>query len=136
VRPTSLYSDGATSPTNPGPSGAGALAYAAGSILFELAEPLGWMSNNEAEYNALLLGLRKLLSYGERGPVEVHADSRLVICQLRGEWKVKQERLRPLWLDVRREMDWFDSVTLTWVPREQNTVADRLSKEGRQKCGS
>lgn len=115
---------------NPGPAGYGAVVKdEAGRVLAEAAESIGTATNNVAEYRGLIAGLRSLLTLGaEGGRVEVRMDSKLVIEQMAGRWKVKHEGLRPLALEAAALARRF-RVTWTWIPRERNSHADRLANE-------
>ncbi len=86
-------------------------------------------TNNVAEYSGAIQALERLRGLGYTGPVEVYGDSQLVIRQMLGEYAVKAVHLQSYhdWL-ARLARD-FERVTWTWVPREQNTRADALSKE-------
>lgn len=115
---------------NPGPAGYGAVVKDAdGQVLAELAEAIGTTTNNVAEYRGLLAGLDAALRIGGEGTaVEVRMDSKLVIEQMAGRWKVKHEGLRPLASQaagLARRL----RVTWKWVPRERNSHADRLANE-------
>jgi ribonuclease HI len=121
-----VYSDGAAR-GNPGPAGAGAVVKSTdGAIVARLGKFLGVQTNNVAEYQGVLLGLTKALQLGAR-EVAVRADSLLVINQLKGEWKIKNEGLRPLYDDAKQLLRRFDRVVLQHVPREQNSDADEMS---------
>ncbi|MEV7803316.1 bifunctional RNase H/acid phosphatase [Microbispora sp. NPDC088329] len=115
---------------NPGPAGYGAVVKDdGGRVLAEAAESIGTATNNVAEYRGLIAGLRALLALGaEGGQVEVRMDSKLVIEQMAGRWKVKHEGLRPLALEAAGLARRF-RVTWTWIPRERNSHADRLANE-------
>ncbi|MEU7911804.1 bifunctional RNase H/acid phosphatase [Microbispora bryophytorum] len=115
---------------NPGPAGYGAVVKDdAGRVLAEAAESIGTATNNVAEYRGLIAGLRALLALGAEGAqVEVRMDSKLVIEQMAGRWKVKHEGLRPLALEAAGLARRF-RVTWTWIPRERNSYADRLANE-------
>ncbi len=123
-----LYVDGA-SRGNPGPAGGGAvLINEDDEIIRSQNEFFGNMvTNNEAEYRALLLGLdllpRNITS------VRISMDSELVVKQLNGEYNVKSETLRPYFDRVKPRIEQIDSVTLDHVPREDNETADRLANE-------
>ncbi|GII76371.1 bifunctional RNase H/acid phosphatase [Sphaerisporangium rufum] len=113
---------------NPGPAGYGAVVKDAdGQVLAEAADALGVTTNNVAEYQGLIAGLRSALAIGGDGAtVEVRMDSKLVIEQMAGRWKIKNEGLRPL----ARQADELARrlrVRWTWVPRERNRDADRLA---------
>jgi ribonuclease HI len=111
---------------NPGEAGAGALLRdPEGRRIWEVARPLGRRTNNEAEYAALIL----LLEEAERrgiGELEIRGDSRLVVEQVRGRWKISAPHLRPL-AERARALMAGRAVRLLWVPREENREADALS---------
>lgn len=115
---------------NPGPAGFGAVVKdAADRVLAEVAESIGTATNNVAEYRGLIAGLRALLALGAEGaPVEVRMDSKLVIEQMAGRWKIKHEGLRRLAAEAADLARRF-RVTWRWIPREQNSHADRLANE-------
>ena len=124
-----LWTDGAAR-GNPGPAGAGAiLKDADGAVLAEISRYLGKVTNNVAEYEALLLGLERAVELGIT-KIEVRADSQLMIRQLTGEYRVKNAGLRPLFEKARSLLSRFDETELTHVRREHNTEADRLANEG------
>jgi len=115
---------------NPGPAGYGAVVLDAQTreVLAERSESLGIVSNNVAEYRGLIAGLAAAAELGARR-VSVRLDSKLIVEQMSGRWQVKHPAMRPL---AREAADWvrrFDSVTFEWIPREQNTHADRLANE-------
>jgi probable phosphoglycerate mutase len=115
---------------NPGPAGYGAVVKSAdGTVLAEVAESLGTTTNNVAEYSGLIAGLTALLPIaGEGAKVEVRMDSKLVIEQMSGRWKIKNEGLRGLATQaagLARRL----RVTWTWIPRSRNSHADRLANE-------
>jgi ribonuclease HI len=124
-----LWSDGAAR-GNPGPAGAGAiLKTPGGDVLAECSQYLGNTTNNVAEYKAVLLGLERALELGIRN-VEVRADSELLIKQLRGEYRVRSDGLKPLYEAAKRLLDRFASKKLVHVRREHNGDADRLANLG------
>lgn len=115
---------------NPGPAGIGVhVADAAGTTLAEIAEGIGETTNNVAEYTAAIRGLERAR---ELGATEVHlrSDSKLLIEQLSGGWKIKSRNLVPLHRRVRELAAAFDRVTYEHVPRARNAVADRLANVG------
>ena len=115
---------------NPGPAGYGVrVEDASGKLLAELHGGLGVATNNVAEYNGLLAALHYALEHGHRA-LRVHADSELLVKQMRGEYRVKNEGLKPLYGQARLLADRIGRVTFTHVPREKNTEADRLSNLG------
>jgi probable phosphoglycerate mutase len=115
---------------NPGPAGYGArIEDGGGRLLAELHGPLGIATNNIAEYNGLLAALRWAVEHGER-EVHVRADSELLVKQMRGEYRVKNAGLKPLFLEACSLIRQTGQVTFTHVRREQNKEADRLSNVG------
>lgn len=124
-----LWTDGAAR-GNPGPAGIGAiLKTPSGEVLYTGSEYLGHTTNNVAEYQAVLLGLKGALEVGVKR-IEVRADSELLIKQLKGEYRVKSPGLRPLYEAAKRLLTGFVSVKLTHVRRELNGEADRLANQG------
>jgi ribonuclease HI len=125
-RRVTIHSDGA-SRGNPGPAGIGVSLRVDGE-----AEPrefyayIGETTNNVAEYRALLLGLDEAGKLGASS-VTVLADSELLVRQLNGQYKVKSEGLRPLFLEASRRLRGFASARVAHVPRERNRDADRLA---------
>ncbi|QFG70254.1 bifunctional RNase H/acid phosphatase [Ornithinimicrobium pratense] len=123
---------------NPGVAGYGALVRDArtGTVLAERAAPLGTASNNVAEYSGLLAGLRAVLDLdlAREAAVEVRMDSKLVVEQMAGRWKIKHADMRRLALEARELVDAIQrqdgTVSFTWIPREQNGAADALSNDG------
>jgi ribonuclease HI len=114
---------------NPGPAAAAAVASAPdGGELAERSAYLGEATNNVAEYRALLLGLELARELGAR-QVEVVNDSELVARQVGGEYKVKNARLRPLYLEAMRALREFDGWAIRSVRRERNERADELVNE-------
>lgn len=121
-----LYTDGAAR-GNPGPAGAGALLCdSGGRVIAELCEYLGEATNNVAEYRALLLGLKKAAELGG-GEIEVLADSELMVRQLSGRYRVKNEGLKPLFQQAVRLLKEFEKYSIRHIDREQNYEADRLA---------
>ncbi len=115
---------------NPGPAGWGAVVResATGQILLERCEAIGVATNNVAEYQGLIAGLRAAAELGA-AVVEVKMDSKLVIEQMSGRWKIKHPGLRPLAAEAARLVRGFRTVTWAWVPRERNRDADRLANQ-------
>jgi ribonuclease HI len=114
---------------NPGPA---AYAYVLeaddGTVLAAHGEAIGVATNNVAEYRALVEGLRKAVEVGV-DQLEVVSDSELLVHQMRGEYKVKNEALKLLWVDAQELADKLRKVTFTAVRREHNELADRLVNE-------
>ncbi|PPK95387.1 putative phosphoglycerate mutase [Kineococcus xinjiangensis] len=115
---------------NPGPAGFGALVRdpASGEVLAEVAEAIGTATNNVAEYRGLIAGLRAAAELDPGAAVEVRMDSKLVVEQMSGRWKVKHEDMRRL-VDEARTVLPGGRITYTWIPRAKNAAADRLANE-------
>jgi broad specificity phosphatase PhoE/ribonuclease HI len=114
---------------NPGPAGYGAVVLSpSGEVLAERAAGLGTATNNVAEYSGLIAGLGAALEVGATD-VEVRMDSKLVVEQMKGTWRVKHPVLQPLALEAQALRQRFSSVSFSWIPREQNKHADRLANE-------
>ncbi|HEX6323984.1 MAG TPA: ribonuclease HI family protein [Vicinamibacterales bacterium] len=115
---------------NPGPAGYGVhVEDPDGNVLAELHGGLGVATNNVAEYNGLLAALRWAIDHGY-GDVHVRADSELLVKQMRGEYKIKNEGLKPLAARARLLMTELNRVDFEHVRREHNKHADRLSNLG------
>jgi ribonuclease HI len=115
---------------NPGPAGYGvSIQDADGIVLDELHGGLGIATNNVAEYNGLLAALRWAAEHGHRR-LHVRADSELLVKQMRGEYRVKHEGLKPLFLQACALIQRIGDVTFEHVRREFNKDADRLSNLG------
>jgi broad specificity phosphatase PhoE/ribonuclease HI len=115
---------------NPGPAGYGAVVRDAdtGQVLAERAASLGRTTNNVAEYNGLLAGLRAAAEL-DPASVDVRMDSKLVVEQMSGRWRVKHPDLQPLHAEGRALVAALPRVTFEWIPRERNAYADRLANE-------
>ncbi len=115
---------------NPGPAAYGAVVRDAGTgeVLAERAEAIGRATNNVAEYRGLLAGLAAAREIDPDASVEARLDSKLVVEQMSGRWKIKHPGMRPLAMEASRLLP-PGQVTYTWVPREQNKHADRLVNE-------
>ncbi|MFN8092694.1 MAG: ribonuclease HI family protein [Vicinamibacteria bacterium] len=123
-----LHVDGA-SRGNPGEAGFGVhVASDSGETLASLYGYLGRATNNVAEYQALLHGLRYALERGARD-VRVFSDSELLVRQLAGRYRVKNEGLQPLFREAQSLLARFESARVSHVPREQNREADALANK-------
>ena len=121
-----IYTDGAAR-GNPGPAGAGAiLRDSDGNIRAEIAEPLGWATNNVAEWTAVLLALEEARRLGATH-VDLRMDSQLVARQISGVYRVKHPDLKPIHAAVMDLLRTLEGYTVGHVPRELNKDADRLS---------
>lgn len=125
----SLHADGGAR-GNPGPAGIGVVLHdSEGEVIGEIAEGIGEATNNVAEYSALIAGLEMALAKGVTD-LDVYMDSELVISQLKGEWKIKNDRLRTLAVRARSLLNRFEHKSLQHVRREMNSDADRLANQG------
>lgn len=121
---------------NPGPAGYGAVVIDpdTGETLAEAAESIGVATNNVAEYKGLVAGLRAVGALLADGPVgtgvrvHVRMDSKLVVEQMSGRWKIKHPDMKPLAAEAAGVLPGAD-VTYEWIPRERNKHADRLANE-------
>ncbi|NED16036.1 reverse transcriptase-like protein, partial [Streptomyces sp. SID9124] len=121
---------------NPGPAGYGAVVIDpdTGETLAEAAEYIGTATNNVAEYKGLVAGLRAVGALLADGPVgtgvrvHVRMDSKLVVEQMSGRWKIKHPDMKPLAAEAAGVLPGAD-VTYEWIPRERNKHADRLANE-------
>jgi probable phosphoglycerate mutase len=114
---------------NPGPAAYGALLRDArtGELLAEIGETIGVATNNVAEYRGLIAGLLLAAEHAPDASIEVRMDSKLVVEQMSGNWKVKHPSMRPLAVEANRLAP--IGTVFTWVPRAQNSHADRLANE-------
>jgi ribonuclease HI len=122
-----IYTDGAAR-GNPGPAGAGAILRDAadGTVLAEIAQPLGRATNNVAEWTAVRLALEEARRLGATH-VDVRMDSELVARQISGIYRVKHPDLKPFHAAVMEMLRQFQGYTVGHVPRALNKDADRLS---------
>ncbi|MFF4238226.1 bifunctional RNase H/acid phosphatase [Actinomadura geliboluensis] len=116
---------------NPGPAGYGALVRDAltGEVLAEVAESIGHATNNVAEYRGLIAGLTAAADLDPSACVEVRMDSKLVVEQMSGRWKIKHPDMIPLALRAKELAGGLGSVSYGWIPRNRNAHADRLANE-------
>lgn len=123
-----LYVDGA-SRGNPGEAGAGFyLLDGDGNEVLKGMRFLGRMTNNAAEYQALILGLREAMGIGGDS-IEIYTDSELVANQMKGIYTVRNKQLRRLHQEVVALLDKFHRYEITAIRREENRKADRLANE-------
>ncbi|MDQ3984930.1 MAG: ribonuclease HI family protein [Actinomycetota bacterium] len=124
-----LHTDGGAR-GNPGPAGIGVVMTGEdGEVIAEIARGIGQTTNNVAEYEALIAGLELALEKGVT-ELDVYVDSELVVNQVEGHWKIKNERLRALAVRARALLGKFESRSIAHVPREKNAGADRLANQG------
>lgn len=123
-----LYTDGACR-GNPGDGGAGAVLFDEnGRVVTTAKKFLGICTNNEAEYGALILGLKEALKSKHKN-IRIFLDSELLVKQINGIYRVRNSRLKELMKDVRKQLSMFDGYTVEHVPRSRNKVADKLANE-------
>ncbi|MEB4210758.1 bifunctional RNase H/acid phosphatase [Mycobacterium sp. 94-17] len=115
---------------NPGPAGYGAVVWSHDrtSVLAEAKQAIGRATNNVAEYRGLIAGLDGALNLGAT-EAAVHLDSKLLVEQMSGRWKVKHPDLIELHAQARDRARRFAKISYSWIPRERNTYADRLANE-------
>ncbi len=114
---------------NPGPAACAAVATDTdGEELTERSETIGEATNNVAEYRALLLGV-ELAKDLEAKETEFVADSKLIVEQVKGNWKVKQAHLKPLHAKALKALEGLDSWSIRHVKRDDNERADELLNE-------
>ena len=115
---------------NPGPAGYGAVVRDAttGEVLAERAAGIGRATNNVAEYGGLIAGLQAAVELGP-AEVEVRMDSKLVVEQMSGRWQVKHPAMKPLAAEASALVRRLPRVRFSWIPRAQNSHADRLANE-------
>ena len=119
---------------NPGLAGSGTLVIDpdSGEVLAEIGIFVGIASNNVAEYRALIAGVTKALEIDPHAALRVRMDSRLVIEQMSGRWKVKHPDMVQLVREAHRILA-HTEVSFEWIPREQNSRADHLANEAMDK---
>jgi probable phosphoglycerate mutase len=127
ARTFKLTADGG-SRGNPGPAGYGAVVSENGKILAELFDVIGIATNNVAEYSGLLAGLTHIHGLDPDANVEVAMDSKLVVEQMSGRWQIKHADMRVLAKQCRDAHN-PSLVTYKWIPRDENSHADRLANK-------
>jgi broad specificity phosphatase PhoE/ribonuclease HI len=115
---------------NPGPAGSGAVLidFDSGAILAEIALFIGIATNNVAEYKAVLAGIELANEMAPEAKLLVRMDSKLVVEQMSGRWKIKNEGMQELSVLMAKAIGSRD-ITFEWIPREQNSKADSLANE-------
>ena len=121
-----IFTDGAAEP-NPGPAAIGVVIKdEKGRLITSISQHIGTTTNNQAEYRAIITALEKAIKLGAIH-VEVNSDSELVVRQINGRYRVKNAALRPLYQRVKQLQSLLEGFTITHIPREQNTEADKLA---------
>lgn len=114
---------------NPGPAAVGVIVRdESGGVLLERGEKIGKATNNVAEYKALILGIRLAAELGA-DEVELVGDSELIVKQVQGKYKVKNEGMKPLHAEAKDALKSFSAWSIKHVKRELNSDADRLVNE-------
>ena len=128
--PHLLQFDGGSEP-NPGPSAGGAVLFEPGTTdpVFERYEFIPHATNNEAEYNGLIIGLQEAAELGIKNLL-IQGDSNLIVNQFAGNWKIKAQNLVSPHKTARALLAQFEFVAIKQIPREQNAHADSLTNEG------
>lgn len=123
-----LQFDGASDP-NPGLSGVGWVLYdSSKSIIQRGSKFIGFATNNQAEYLALIHGIRNAYELGIQN-LQIQGDSLLIVNQIKGLWKIKDSKLATLHQQAKEILSKFTSYSIEHIPRYLNTEADLLSKE-------
>jgi len=123
-----MFTDGLAEPRNPGIGTYAFIVYRDGELLAQDSGFVGDpVSNNEAEYEALIRGLKAILSYSTE-QVVVMSDSQLLVNQMSGRWKVKKGAYRERSLEAKKLAESFKLLEFMWVPREMNQKADALTR--------
>ena len=120
------YFDGASTP-NPGMCGCGAILFRDGKVIESTSTPLGYGTNNFAEYMGAFEAVKLCIKNGVR-KATIRGDSLLIVNQLNGRWQVKNENLFKIHAKVVKMLSECDC-TFEYIPREKNVVADKLSKD-------
>ena len=115
---------------NPGQAGSGTLVIdpVTGEVLAEIGLYVGVASNNVAEYKAMIAGVTKALQLDPDAAIHVRMDSKLVVEQMSGRWKIKHPDMADLAAEARSILS-GTPVSFEWIPREQNSRADKLANE-------
>lgn len=129
-----VYTDGGAR-GNPGPAAIGIIAYSNNEELFRASECIGLATNNIAEYTALIRALSELIARKTTDLVVVNLDSELIVKQMNGEYKVKNERLKKLHAQAVAMASKFTSVQYVHVTRDKNKIADKLVNNALDKAG-
>jgi ribonuclease HI len=120
---------------NPGPAGAGFVVEVNGEIVCRGGKFIPSATNNIAEYQAFIWGLANVAALGY-SEVQVFADSELLVKQINGQYRVKNEGLKPLFLQALGELRRFSSYKVTHVRREMNEAADAMANEAMDACAT
>ena len=128
-----IFADGAAEP-NPGPAAIGVtIKDKRGKLITLISQRIGRATNNQAEYRAIIAALEEAVRLGVK-QVDIKMDSELVVKQINGEYRVKKATLKPLYQQVRQLQGLLEGCTITHIPRQQNTEADKLAHKALNDC--
>ncbi len=115
---------------NPGIAAGGAVVFdgASGELLAEVGVYVGFATNNVAEYNGLIAGLKRAYEFDDEASIHVRMDSKLVVEQMSGRWKIKHPDMAVLASEARALIG-GRSVTFEWIPRDKNALADAAANK-------
>lgn len=126
MRVVKIYSDGG-SRGNPGQGAIGFVVYEGKKEIYKKGEKIGHCTNNEAEYQAVIRALSYADKEIDKAQIKFYLDSELVVKQLNGEYKVKDQKLKPLFLKIKEKIiNLGGTISFTHVSREKNKLADSL----------
>ena len=121
-----INSDG-VSRGNPGQAAIGAIIKdERGRLVASISQRIGWATNNQAEYRAIIAALEKALALKAK-QVELNSDSELVVRQIKGQYRVRKQELRPLYEQAKELESRLEGFSIRHVPRQQNKEADKLA---------
>lgn len=121
-----IYSDG-SSKGNPGPARIGVIIKEGNKIIEKISRSIGWATNNQAEYEALILGLERAKKLKPQ-QLTCYLDSQLVVKQINREYKIKDKKMASLFIKVWNLSQNFKKIKFVHINREKNKEADYLSK--------
>ena len=124
---TSIFIDGASDSNENGGIGIVLRPIEGEEIL--ISRGIGKATNNEAEYRSLITAIEESLKNNFNN-IEINSDSELLVKQVKGQYKVRAANLKPFYDLVMKSIKKLDSFTISWVPREENSLADNLAKKG------
>ena len=128
-----IFTDGAAEP-NPGPAAIGVtIKDKRGKLITLISQRIGRATNNQAEYRAIIAALEEAVRLGVK-QVDIKMDSELVVKQISGEYRVKKATLKPLYQQVKQLLGLLEGFTITHIPRQQNTEADKLAHKALNDC--
>lgn len=123
-----IHSDG-VSRGNPGPAAIGAIIVdGSGRLLATISRRIGRATNNQAEYRAVIAALEEAIKLGA-WQVVLYSDSELIVRQIRGDYRVKKQALKPLYWRQKQLQGSLENFTIKHIPRQQNKEADRLANK-------